>query len=142
MNREELAKLRRVVDGFCGRFFWQPAHTVDRGIGDCADYCDMPDALVYVTEDIDIDGINRDDVTVISDTIERHVGEAIAKVLNAARDLLAAAEECDRLRAELAAVRAAAVEACDLADLISDGVNVSTFDDRIAEIRARIGGGP
>lgn len=79
MNREELAKLRRVVDGFCGRFFWQPAHTVDRGIGDCADYCDMPDALVYVTEDIDIDGINRDDVTVISDTIERHVGEAIAK---------------------------------------------------------------
>lgn len=103
----DLAGLRVLVNGFRGRFFWQEAHAVDRGIGNVADCVDFDEALVYVGgEDDTGDDLTRDEVYVIGDELEEHVGAPIATMLNAVRPLL------DRIEALEAGLR----EALDLAE--------------------------
>lgn len=80
--------------GFAGRFFYQPGHILDRGIGAYADYCAVGGALAYVTPERDYEDaslIDRDDVTEIG-AIDQHIAEPMAVILNDApaviRDLL------------------------------------------------------
>lgn len=74
----DLKQLRRDVDGFRGRFEFLPED----------EHC--PDRLVYISADPDQEG-----EYVISDCVEEHVAEPIARMLNAVGPLLA---EIDQLR--------------------------------------------
>lgn len=90
-----LAVLRRDVRGFPGRFLFEAEHTVDRGIGNVADFVEIDDRLVYVDVDADVTEPDEDDVYVIAEPLDPNVGEPIARMLNAIPELLAYIEKLE-----------------------------------------------
>jgi hypothetical protein len=87
-----LEAIRKTSAGFRGTFVFDPAHTVDNGLGQTADFVEVDDRLVYVPEDCDV---RDEDCCEISDQLDEHVARAIADLLNAVPALIG---EIDRLR--------------------------------------------
>lgn len=87
-----LEVIRKTSAGFRGTFVFDPAHTVDNGLGQTADFVEVGDRLVYVPEDCDV---RDEDCCEISDQLDEHVARAIADLLNAVPTLIG---EIDRLR--------------------------------------------
>jgi hypothetical protein len=87
-------RAREASAGFAGRFEFQPEHTIDRGVGHVADFCDLDDRLVYIAPDCEDED---EDACVIADRIEGHVAEPIATMLNAVPALVARIEKLEAL---------------------------------------------
>lgn len=75
----DLDAAERDTRGFRGIFAWSPEHERD---GE-----PFHEALMYVPEDVDL--ADDDECHIISDTIEQHVAEPIARILNRQPTLLA-----------------------------------------------------
>ena len=134
MIPEQLEATQKASEGFPGEFHFVPEHTEDQGVGNCADYVDVDDALVYVQSD-------DEDPHTIASPIESYVAEPLATMLNAVPELLAeltdlraqldhaisenlafnvkVAREINEARSQRDALGAALIEACDLAKSIA-----------------------
>jgi hypothetical protein len=88
-----LSEMEKDGIGFAGvRFYFDPAHVEDRGVGEIADVVEWSDRLMSVVEGDD------ESTYEISDSVEKHVAEPIARMLNDHGDLVA---EVKKLRALL-----------------------------------------
>lgn len=116
MTAEQIKNLREIDNGFNGEFVFDPAHTEDRGIGLHADCADTDDRLMFVPVGCDV---RDEEACCIFDTLEPHVAEPIATLLNAVPELL---NEVERLRtaanACLVELRKSYLEMSDIPDII------------------------